>query len=263
MPSWTNEQLEAINKTGSNIIVSAGAGSGKTAVLTERVITKIKNGISIDSLLILTFTKAAANEMKERIRSAIIKENLSEQLKLLDSAYITTFDSFALSVVKKYHYLINVSPNINIGNENVFMMEKKKILDEIFERLYEERNPKFIKLINEQCVKDDYYIRDLPEDKSITNNVNVRLLDELMESYIYCRKKTEGFSKDVKNVSVNPHLLYWTNTWKNSPFTKEENKLLLSKVNKLKKIHHTDLKTKMLLSSITTALESKIQIQKE
>ena len=109
----------------------------------------------------------------------------------------------------------------------------------------------------------DYYIRDLPDDKSITNTVNVRLLNELMESYIYCRQCTEGFSKEVQTVSVNPHLLHWTNSWKNSPFTKEENKLLLSKVNKLKKIHNTDLKTKMLLSSISTAIESKIQIQKE
>lgn len=109
----------------------------------------------------------------------------------------------------------------------------------------------------------DYYIRDLPSDKSITNTVNVRLLDELMESYIYCRKCTEGFSKEVQNVSVNPHLLHWTYTWKNSPFTKEENKLLLSKVNKLKKIHHTDLKTIWLLSSMTTALETKITLSKE
>jgi glycosyltransferase involved in cell wall biosynthesis len=109
----------------------------------------------------------------------------------------------------------------------------------------------------------DYYIRDLPDDKSITKTVNVRLLDELMESYIYCRKCTEGFSKEVQNVSVNPHLLHWTYTWKNSPFTIEENKLLLSKVNELKKIHQTDLKTKMLLSSITTALEFKINTTKE
>ena len=108
----------------------------------------------------------------------------------------------------------------------------------------------------------DYYIRDLPDDKSITNNVNVKLLDELMESYIYCRQCTEGFSKNIQNVSVNPHLLYWTNTWKNSSFTKEENKLLLEKVNKLKKIHQTDIKTKMLLSSISKAIESKIMISR-
>ena len=109
----------------------------------------------------------------------------------------------------------------------------------------------------------DYYIRDLPDDKSITNSVNVRLLDELMESYIYCRKCTEGFSKNVQNVSVNPHLLHWTYTWKNGSFTKEENKLLLSKVNKLKKIHHTDVKTQWLLSSMTTAIETKIFTQKD
>ena len=75
MPRWTKEQEEAINKEGMNIIVSAGAGSGKTAVLTERVITKIKKGIPVDHLLILTFTKAAASEMKERIRASIKKMN--------------------------------------------------------------------------------------------------------------------------------------------------------------------------------------------
>jgi hypothetical protein len=84
-----------------------------------------------------------------------------------------------------------------------------------------------------------------------------------MESYIYCRKCTEGYSKEIQNISVNPHLLHWMYTWKNSPFTKEENKLLLSKVNKLKKIHQTDTKTKWLLSSMTTAIETKIYTSKE
>lgn len=159
MPSWTEEQLQAIHNEGTNIIVSAGAGSGKTAVLTERVITKIRKGIPVDHLLILTFTKAAANEMKERIRAAIKKEGNIGQLNLLDSAYITTFDSFALSVVKKYHYLINVSKNINIGNENIFKLQKNKILDEIFEDLYGKRDKAFTKLINDLCVKDDNEIR--------------------------------------------------------------------------------------------------------
>jgi ATP-dependent helicase/nuclease subunit A len=74
MPSWTKEQLEAIEKDNSSIIVSAGAGSGKTAVLSERVLRKLKQGVNIDELLILTFTKAAASEMKERIRKKIKKE---------------------------------------------------------------------------------------------------------------------------------------------------------------------------------------------
>lgn len=123
-------------------------------------------------------------------------------------------------------------------------------------------NAKGIVYLN-NYISYDYYIRDLPNDKSITNTVNVRLLSELMEAYVYCRKKTEGFSKNVQNASINPHLLHWMHSWKTSPFTKEENKLLLSKVNKLKRIHQTDLKTRMLLTSMTTAIESKIQMQKE
>ena len=123
-------------------------------------------------------------------------------------------------------------------------------------------NAKGIVYLN-NFISYDYYIRDLPDDKSITNNVNVRLLDELMEAYIYCRKQTEGFSSDVQNVSLNPHLLHWMHTWKTSPFTKRENELLLSKVKKLKKIHNGDFKTRMLMSSMTTALESKILTSKE
>ena len=73
---YTQEQLDAINNEGTNIIVSAGAGSGKTAVLTKRVIRKLQNGVDIDRILVLTFTNEAANEMKDRIRKAIIKENM-------------------------------------------------------------------------------------------------------------------------------------------------------------------------------------------
>ena len=112
--AFTKEQQLAIDKEGSNIIVSAGAGSGKTAVLTERVIRKLKQGIDVNHLLVLTFTNEAANEMKSRIRDGIIANGLEEQLLLLESSYITTFDSFALSLVKKYNYLLNVSDNLKI-----------------------------------------------------------------------------------------------------------------------------------------------------
>ena len=112
--AWTTDQLKAINTTGTNIIVSAGAGSGKTAVLTTRVLELIKKGIHINELLILTFTNAAAGEMKERIKKNLEKENLTEELAKIDAAYITTFDSFALSLVKKYHYLLNIPENITI-----------------------------------------------------------------------------------------------------------------------------------------------------
>ena len=161
MPRWTPEQQLAIDTSGTNIIVSAGAGSGKTAVLTERVITKLRQGISINELLILTFTKAAASEMKERIRKAIKKDSsLHNQLQLIDTAYITTFDSYALSIVKKYHYLLNVSKDINIGNDNVLKLQKKKIIDNIFEDMYRDKDKNFLFLINDLCSKDDEEIRN-------------------------------------------------------------------------------------------------------
>ena len=181
---WTSEQLQAINDSGENIIVSAGAGSGKTAVLTERVITKLKNGININNLLILTFTNAAAAEMKERIRNAIIKEpELSSQLDYIDSAYITTFDSFSMSVVKKYYYLLNISPNITVLDSTICNNVRSQILDDIFEEYYEKRESNFIKLINDLTIKDDSSIK-----KSILDvNTNLdRLInkEEYLNSYI-------------------------------------------------------------------------------
>ena len=156
MPKWTKEQEEAIIKSGSNIIVSAGAGSGKTAVLSERVINKIENGIHVNELLILTFTRAAADQMKDRIRKKIGKiAEFKDELTLLSSAYITTFDSFALSVVKKYHYLLNISSSIAITDESIVKLEQKKILDNIFEKFYKEKNEKFINLIKKYCIKND------------------------------------------------------------------------------------------------------------
>ena len=106
----TKEQELAINTEGSNVIVSAGAGAGKTMVLTARVLRKLKQGIHINELLILTFTNAAAAEMKTRIRDEIMdNEDLMEEANLLDSAYITTFDSYSLSLVKKYHTRLHES----------------------------------------------------------------------------------------------------------------------------------------------------------
>ena len=131
---WTSKQLEAINHDGENILVSAGAGSGKTAILSERVIRKLNDGVNINELLILTFTKAASEEMKERIRKKIIDNHLGEQLNLLDSAYITTFDSFALSIVKKYHYLLNLDKNIRLVDESILKIERSKIIEEVLLR---------------------------------------------------------------------------------------------------------------------------------
>lgn len=157
---WTQEQLKAINQEGSNIIVSAGAGSGKTAVLTQRVIRKLKEGIDINKLLILTFTDAASQEMKSRIRSEILKTSgLDKQLDLLTSAYVCTFDSFSLSMVKKYHYLLGIDSNVSVMDENINELEKTRILDEIFESYYRGKNQDFLGLVKSFCVKDDKQLR--------------------------------------------------------------------------------------------------------
>ena len=159
MTNWTKEQLEAIQKDKSNIIVSAGAGSGKTAVLSERVVRKIKDGVHINELLILTFTNNAAKEMKERIRKRLKEEGLTEELKLIDSAYITTFDSYALSILRRYHYKLNVSKDLKIVDSDLIDYKKEEYLDEIFEEYYESNNELFLKLINDFCEKDDKDIR--------------------------------------------------------------------------------------------------------
>ena len=183
MPKWTEEQELAIQKSGMNIIVSAGAGSGKTAVLTERVIRKLKAGIDVNELLILTFTNAAAKEMKERIRSAIKKEGLTNQLLKIDSSFITTFDSFALSVVKKYHYLLNIDNDVEIADALVLKFQKEKLLDGIFEKLYEKENSDFLTLIKDFTRKDDSAIKESVLE--IYNKLDLKYnKDEYLNNYL-------------------------------------------------------------------------------
>ena len=199
MPSWTKEQEQAIYETGKNIIVSAGAGSGKTAVLSERVLEKLKNGIHINELLILTFTKVAAAEMKERIRKKIKKvPELKDELNLIDASYITTFDSFAMSVVKKYHYLINVKKDLSIIESSVIDIKKKEILDDIFDYYYENNNPDFLELINTFCIKDDLNIKN--NILSISNKLDLRIDKiEYLENYIDNNYNEEKINKDIND----------------------------------------------------------------
>ena len=183
MPKWTLEQSEAINQSGQNIIVSAGAGSGKTAVLTERVITKLKQNISLDNLLILTFTNAAAAEMKDRIRKKIIENNLTNELSKVDTSDITTFDAYALSLVKKYSYILNISPDISIVDSSILSLEKKHIIQNIFDEYYQEENSKFQKLIKDFTLKNDKIIIEsiLKLNDSLDNLYNK---DEYLKNYI-------------------------------------------------------------------------------
>ena len=155
--NWTKEQEDAIYKSGSNILVAAAAGSGKTAVLVERIIQKIiKDGIDIDKLLVVTFTNAAAAEMRERVLEAIYKkldeepenERLQKQLVLLGKSNICTIHSFCLEVIKNNFFEINLSANFRIGSEEEILLLKQEVLDDLFEKYYEEENEKFAKLID-------------------------------------------------------------------------------------------------------------------
>ncbi|MBR3208990.1 MAG: UvrD-helicase domain-containing protein [Bacilli bacterium] len=156
MPKWTKEQEEAINQKGKNIIVSAGAGSGKTAVLTERVYTHLKKGIKINELLIITFTNAAAAEMKNRIRKKIKEdESIKENLDLIDNAPITTFDAYSLKIVKDYSTFLGISDKISIVDNTFIEIKKEEVLNKIFEKHYKEKDPLFIELIDNYTLKDD------------------------------------------------------------------------------------------------------------
>ena len=195
----TPEQQLAVDLEGTNIIVSAGAGSGKTAVLSERVIRKLKDGIDIRNILMLTFTNEAAGEMANRIRKKIKKAGLTSQLEFLDQAYITTFDAFALSLVKKYHYVLNIDKSIDIIDSSIIDLKRNEFLEEIFLSLYEAKDEKFLKLIGDFTTRDDEVIKkailsinknlDLKYDKEdyidnyINNFYNNKYIEQLFAEY--------------------------------------------------------------------------------
>lgn len=161
---YTDEQLEAITTPVYNTMISAGAGSGKTKVLTQRVFNHLANNIDVDRLLVLTFTNAAAAEMKQRVIKLLVEDNSLDpdlkkaQLNKIDSAYIMTFDAYSLFLVKKYHQLLNVDKDIDIADSNIINGITDKFLDEIFEQQYVS-NDIFKDIISKYCVKDDDVVK--------------------------------------------------------------------------------------------------------
>ena len=194
--AWTKEQETAIYTEGTNIIVSAGAGSGKTAVLTERVLEKVKKGVSVDNLLILTFTKMAAKEMRERIGTKLLENGFTKELSKLDTADITTFDSYALSLVKKYHYYLNVSKDINIIDASVITLYKRKTLNDIFEELYNSNDEDFLSLIREYTLKSDKDIFEFI--LNINNKLDLKTNKKsYLDNYIEDRFNETTINKDI------------------------------------------------------------------
>lgn len=154
---WTVEQQAAIHTRGSNLLVSAAAGAGKTAVLVERIIRSITdpiNPIDIDQLLVVTFTNAAATEMRERIGLALIAElektphatYIQRQLTSLSSSSIMTLHAFCLDVLRQYYYCIDLDPAFKIANDTETALLQAQAMENVFEDLYAQNNDNFLLL---------------------------------------------------------------------------------------------------------------------
>ncbi|MBE7016095.1 MAG: helicase-exonuclease AddAB subunit AddA [Ruminococcaceae bacterium] len=209
---WTNEQLSAIYTSNSsddkkcNLLISAAAGSGKTAVLVERIIKKVLPddddiGTDINSLLVVTFTNAAAQEMKERVNKALTKElkqarlsgdedkikHIKRQILYLTTADITTIDAFCMKIVRENFSILDIDPGFSIADEGQCEILMDETIEELFSLMYSEKNDEFFRLMDlygsasghkqlSALIKDMYkYTRSIPFPmkwlKDVTDNL--------------------------------------------------------------------------------------------
>ena len=195
---WTKEQQEVIRLRDRNILVSAAAGSGKTAVLVERILSKItdkKNPVDIDRLLIMTFTRAAAGEMKERISAAIEKalyedpdnEHLQRQTTLLHTAQITTIDGFCAYIIRNYFHLIGLDPGYRTADEGELKLLRGDVVKELLEEQYAKKDERFQKFV--ECFatgKTDEGLGELIQklyEMAMSNPFPQEWLERCMEDY--------------------------------------------------------------------------------
>ena len=167
---WTNEQQEAIEIRGKNILVSAAAGSGKTAVLVERIKQLIiQDRVPIERMLVVTFSNAAASEMREKIVDAISKELeeasepfLREQLNLIHRSNISTFHAFSMEVIRRYFYLIDVEPNFKICDEAQKTILQADAMEQLFSEQFESGSQDFIDFLTKFAVtKNDNAVKEM------------------------------------------------------------------------------------------------------
>lgn len=163
--TFSTDQQSVIDARNSNVLVSAAAGSGKTAVLTERIVglvTDANNPVDIDRVLVVTFTNAAAKEMKERIGKKLEEEvqknpadsHLQKQTTLIHGALITTIDSFCLYLLKNHFHSINVDPSFRVADESEMTLLKADVLKDVMKRAYAEGTEDFYKAVDCYAVKD-------------------------------------------------------------------------------------------------------------
>lgn len=207
MSKFNTCQQKAINtKLDENVLISAGAGSGKTATLTEKVVQLIeKDHLKPSELLVLTFTKNAAHQMQERIISAF-KEK-PEIANELASAHIQTFDSFAQEIVKKYSAKLNIPDSINVANETVIKAKQQTLLDEIFNEYYED-DSKRAELVN---FLKKYNLRDDESSKNVILDVATQLdkfIPNKRQQFINLAKN-DTYERDCFNKYFHEYIDYY------------------------------------------------------
>lgn len=178
---WTQEQKEAITQRNKNLLVSAAAGSGKTAVMVERIATlMIEERVPIDALLVVTFTNAAAGEMKERIQKKLQEKRrelltgedkyenkalisfITEQIQNIQGAAISTLHAFCIDILRDNFQLAGLDPRFRLINESMGAILTAQALDNVLERNYTEARPSFIGLVESYGgSKDDSSLTDL------------------------------------------------------------------------------------------------------
>lgn len=211
MLAWTKEQEEAISARNNNLLITASAGSGKTAVLVERIIQLIcRDSIDLDRLLIVTFTNAAAAEMRQRISAALLaelekanhnKEHLRRQINLLSHSSISTLHAFCTEIVRKHFYLLEIDPNFRIGNTTETDLIKLELIEELFEEEYEKSSDYFLGLVEMFGAS----MNDLPfQDLFLSNYEFMQSQPYPLQWYKDC---VEQFSLDEEGFARSPWVL--------------------------------------------------------
>lgn len=201
---WTDAQWESIYAKGKDILVAAAAGSGKTAVLVERIIQRIlRDGIDVDRLLVVTFTNLSAREMKHRIEARIHQaaledpsnQHIKNQMAKIHQAQISTLHSFCLKLIQQHYDILNIDPNFRTASEveNVLLLES--VIDEVFEAHYAQLDPHFIDLTEQvgsdrnderlrQIIKSLYYFSVAnPEPEKWLNQLDAPYVERHMQNH--------------------------------------------------------------------------------
>ena len=159
--TFSKEQELAISAVGKNYLISAGAGSGKTAVLCERIYRLVKKEKRLDNFLILTFTNLAASEMKQRIRRKLLEDLETARFAVeVDNAHVETFDSFYLFIARKYFYALGISKDISIIDNAIIEIKRRQMVDELFSELVVNRDPDIIELMRLFSLKNNNELKE-------------------------------------------------------------------------------------------------------